>query len=73
MKNRNKKYDPLKCQRRIIAQCEDAFGNKIALLAHHAFSWTIYKDVDGRMVITSMPREEARKEYKRLERLFSTT
>jgi len=66
---RKKKYDPNRCQHRIIAQFEDAFGNKVSLLAHHAFKWAIYKDVDGRMIMTTMPREEAKREYKKLARL----
>ena len=64
---RRKKYDPNHCHHRVIAQFEDAFGNKIALLAHHAFKWCIYKDVDGRIIIVQASREEAKREYKRLE------
>lgn len=67
---RKKKYHPNNCQHRVIATLEDSFGNKIALLAHHAFKWCIYKDVDGRIVITQASREEAKREYKRLSLLF---
>lgn len=71
--SKKKKYDPRRCQHRVVAKFEDVFGNKIALLAHHAFQWGIYKDVDGRIVILHMPREEARREYKRLEKSFAPT
>lgn len=69
MKRKKKVYNPNRCQHRIVAQFEDAFGNKVSLLAHHAFKWSILRDVDGRMIMTMMPREEARREYKRLKKL----
>ena len=67
---RNKRYNPKNCQHRVIAQFEDAFGTKIALLAHHAFTWSIYKDIDGRIETLQLPRKEARREYKRLEKAY---
>lgn len=57
-------------QRTIVAQFEDVFGNKIALFAHHGYKWHIYKDIDGRIVIMQMPRNEARQEYKKLESVY---
>jgi len=58
-------YDPKKCQHRIIAEFSDMYGNRIALLAHHAFNWSIYEDENGHISITQMPREKARREYKK--------
>lgn len=73
MTNKKKKYDPKRCQHRIIASFTDVYGNKIALMAHHAFSWSIYEDEKGVIKITQMPREKARKEYKRLKSVLSSS
>lgn len=63
---KKKKYNPENCHHRIVAQFEDNHGNKIALLAHRAFKWCIYKDIDGKIIIVQASREEAKREYKRL-------
>ena len=73
MTNKKKKYDPRRCQHRIIASFTDVYGNKIALMGHHAFNWSIYKDENGRIAITQMPREKARKEYERLKSVLSSS
>ena len=69
MARKKKVYDPNKCQHRIIAQFEDCFGNKISLLAHHAFKWSIHQDVNGHVIMTMLPRKAARREYNRLKKL----
>jgi hypothetical protein len=69
MARKKKVYDPKKCQHRIVAQFEDCFGNKVSLLAHHAFKWSICKDANGCVSMTLMPRKEARREYERLKKL----
>lgn len=69
MNKKKHNYNPKTCQRRIVAEFTDNFGNHIALLAHHAFNWGVYKDEKGRITITQMPREKARQEYRRLKRL----
>lgn len=69
--SRKRKYNPLKCGRRIIAQYENESGDKIALFAHHAFHWHVYTDIDGRIEMIGMPREKARQEYDRLKRIYS--
>lgn len=66
---RKKKYNPLQCQHRIVAEIKDCYDNYIALLAHHAFNWSIAKKVDGKISITMMPRVKARREYEKLKKL----
>ena len=66
---RGRKLDPNKSQHRIVAQFEDNFGNKVALLAHRNFKWKIAVKIDGAITITSAPREVAKKEYKRLKKI----
>jgi hypothetical protein len=68
--SRNKTYDPRKCQRRVIATVENAVGDRITLLAHHAFDWAIVIQRDGNTTITMMPREKARKEYKKRSKCY---
>lgn len=73
MEKKKRKYNPNNCGRRIIAEFTDKFGTHIVLMAHHAFNWAIYKDIDGRIEIMQLPREKARKEYKRLEKIGKPT
>ena len=67
---RKRKLDPNKSQHRIVAQFEDSLGNKIALLAHQGFKWKIYCNISGEITITETPREQAKKEYKRLKKIY---
>ena len=70
-KRKKKVYNPLQCQHRIVAEIKDCYGNYIALLAHHAFKWSIAKKIDGEISITMMPRVKARQEYEKLKKLHT--
>lgn len=66
---KDKRYDPAKCQRRIVARVIGPNGG-IALMAHHAFSWGVAIEKDGKISMIQLPREEARKEYNRRKKCF---
>lgn len=65
-----KKYNPRKCQRIVAATFKDAYGNTTSLFKHHSFDWAIAQDKDGKMTITMLPREEAKKKFHKLKRDF---
>jgi hypothetical protein len=68
--SRKKTYHKNRCNRRIIAQFDGANGEHVTLFAHHAFSWYIMRSVGGETSVLLLPREEARKEYKRLKKVL---
>lgn len=66
MGKRSYTFHKEKCQSKVRAIIEDDHGNRITLLGQHAFQWSIAKEVDGRIVITSFPnRVLATKEFKK--------
>ena len=65
-----KKYNPKRCQRVLVAQIEDKLGNRVALFKHHAFEWTVIKEIDGTLKAVCLPREKAKAEYKKLKKLI---
>ncbi len=47
---------------------KDIHGNKIILMGQHAFEWSIVKEADGKIVITSFPnRTLAQQEFNKLK------
>lgn len=55
-----------KCCSKVRATIEDIHGNKISLMGQHAFEWSIVKEADGRIIVTSFPnRKQAVKEFKK--------
>ena len=63
-------FNPNKCQHQIVALLQTRTGDSIALLKHHAFDWGIMVQTKGKISITMMPREKARKEYKKRSRCY---
>lgn len=51
----SKKYNRKNCDSKLRAVVEDRFGNKISLFGTHAFEWSIVKEENGRIVITTYP------------------
>lgn len=59
-------YNRNNCDSKVRAIIKDSLGNTITLLGKHAFEWSIAKEVDGRIVITSFSnRKQANKEFKK--------
>lgn len=57
-----------KCCSKIRAIIKDIHGNKIILMGQHAFEWSIVKEADGKIVITSFPnRILAQQEFNKLK------
>lgn len=57
-------------QNKIVAQFEDAHGNKVALFAHRNFQWSVYSDIDGFVATLQGDRVITRREYNRLHKIY---
>nr|DAG83971.1 MAG TPA: hypothetical protein [Caudoviricetes sp.] len=57
-----------KCCSKVRAIIKDTHENKIILIGQHAFEWSIVKEADGKIVITSFPnRILAQQEFNKLK------
>lgn len=67
MAKRNKHtFHQEKCISSVRAVIKDSCGNRISLVGKHAFQWSIVRESDGRIIITTFPnRKLATKEFER--------
>lgn len=64
----SKRFNRKNCESKLRAVIEDRFGNKISLFGTHAFEWSIVKEENGRVVITTYPNGSiARAEFAKLK------
>lgn len=64
----SKKYNRKNCDSKLRAVIEDRFGNKISLFGTHAFEWSIVKEENGCIVITTYPNGSvARAEFAKMK------
>lgn len=62
-------YHKENCSSCVRAVITDKAGNRITLMGQHAFNWSIVKEKDGKIIITSFPnRVEATKEFNKYRR-----
>lgn len=63
-----RKYNKSNCDSTLRAVIEDKFGNKISLFGTHSFEWSIVKEIDGKVTMTTFPnRLSANKEFKKYQ------
>lgn len=67
MAKRNKHtFHQERCVSSIRAVITDGCGNRVTLTGKHAFKWSIVREGNGKIVITTFPnRELATKEFER--------
>lgn len=64
----SKRFNRNNCESKLRAVIEDRFGNKISLFGTHAFEWSIVKEENGRVIVTTYPKGSiARAEFAKLK------
>lgn len=58
-KHGKRTYHSVNCDNRLRATLTTRYGDTISIFGKHAFSYSIVKEVDGRVVITSFPNRKA--------------
>ena len=55
--NKRRQYHKSNCDSTVRAIVTDPLGRKVILVGKHAFEWSIILEKEGRLVITTFPKE----------------